>query len=1171
MDSVITRLDPAQVQFKLSPTYALYMAARYRASTHFRPECSPNERAVLLTGVVDQVARLIQRAVEERCTMPPPNSAPMAQHRVHCLSFWLANASELLHFLKNDRHLSAYTLDAQDMLGESVQMCFGGLASCLQADLDAALPPFIRNPTDVNDVDGAIADVVNVLAGSMTLLRRCRVNAALTIQLFSQLFHFLNMWLFNATIKSAMKGSTQHNMCHSLWGSCLKRRLSKVVKWAEKQGLELAADCHLSLIIQAAHLLQTHKSQENAVDLVQTCFKLNSLQLRAMLEKYRVDTESGEPPLSPAFIEQVCTMAESREAASPEQDVRLQEDPNLQLPFLLPEDGYTCEVIQGVPQGLTEFLAPLTNAGLCRLTLQPTSIGLWTIYMADQDIHIRNNSFAREAQNNNEESIYNQPPPHPQPIQQQQQQAGPQARTIREPPQGQPVRPMQQPEICTLYLKKLNKSMGLSIIAARGYGQEQLGIYVKSIVPGGAADQDGRLQAGDHLLKVDGNSLSGISQDMAAQLMMRTGDVVRLDVAKQGAILHGLANLLQQSPMTQSDPNNSRESIRRLSDRDAPSRVDYPNSAHTLPNMSIHQQQHAQIGQRIHESKSVPQLNYAQGGQPLSAHAYSSQQQQAYPQPLGHDGARAASVSSLSNHYEQHPIPNQSVGQQQLIGANSPSMGPPLGPVRSGMVNAPPVVGPKPPPGVHQQPRRSGDYDLGESVYQNISIYQHKTQHQNTHGPQQQFMSHQRHGPQQSQQQQQPMGQYGPQGQYGPSKGPQIYPHGMQIPGKPAQPAATMHPSAIYGQYQPQPHAGQQNAPLKPQHGNYADQMGQNPPYENHLMPIPPSQYTPAQVAQMPTPQHSQQRTPNGLVPPHYQNHIPPNPRVHSPSRQSTKASQWQETSIMDTVRQTSQDSSLRHATSESSVRHSSTSQSPNQMRAEAKVDEIREEVNRRQFREKQQLERPETLVSSSSSSSRSGHEQQQTSTRKVEIRDRFESIAQVMPLAPNGILGKTAREEKERRERERLEEILRGIDMEIDELEALPSRDEKQEDRLRCLRLEREFRRRADEGDEDDDEEDTRRNDVERIVQIQENIDKARQQHLQQQTHQQQQQVEREKQQQQRERERAKEIKERETQQKQLEVSSLEENSFVCITYATTVYTTQMNRQNVSIRCTST
>lgn len=72
------------------------------------------------------------------------------------------------------------------------------------------------------------------------------------------------------------------------------------------------------------------------------------------------------------------------------------------------------------------------------------------------------------------------------------------------------------------------------------------------MVPGGAADADGRLQAGDQLLKVDGQSLIGITQERAADYLVRTGPIVTLEVAKQGAIYHGLATLLQQpSPVIQ--------------------------------------------------------------------------------------------------------------------------------------------------------------------------------------------------------------------------------------------------------------------------------------------------------------------------------------------------------------------------------------------------------------------------------------------------------------------------------------------------------------------------------------------------------------------------------------------------------------------------------------------
>jgi hypothetical protein len=41
----------------------------------------------------------------------------------------------------------------------------------------------------------------------------------------------------------------------------------------------------------------------------------------------------------------------------------------------------SCEVVRGIPAGLAEFVAPLQHMGLCRLSVQPTSNGLWTVYM----------------------------------------------------------------------------------------------------------------------------------------------------------------------------------------------------------------------------------------------------------------------------------------------------------------------------------------------------------------------------------------------------------------------------------------------------------------------------------------------------------------------------------------------------------------------------------------------------------------------------------------------------------------------------------------------------------------------------------------------------------------------------------------------------------------------
>lgn len=150
-----------------------------------------------------------------------------------------------------------------------------------------------------------LGDVLSVLSSAMSLLRRCRVNAALTIQLFSQLFHFVNMWLFNRLVTEP-----HLRLCTRGWGHRLKRRLGRIEIWAEKQGLELAADCHLSRIIQAAHLLEAPKgSPDDILSISSTCFKLNSLQLRALLQNYI--PSAGEPHIQPELINRVVSVAQN--------------------------------------------------------------------------------------------------------------------------------------------------------------------------------------------------------------------------------------------------------------------------------------------------------------------------------------------------------------------------------------------------------------------------------------------------------------------------------------------------------------------------------------------------------------------------------------------------------------------------------------------------------------------------------------------------------------------------------------------------------------------------------------------------------------------------------------------------------------------------------------------
>jgi afadin len=121
--------------------------SRYRASTHYRPDLTPTERAQRLSVLLEQVAAQIQQVVVDR-----PGEA-------ESLTFWMANASELLHFLKADRHISAFTLDAQDILAETVHASFNNMISLVESELSASMPSFWLDSDDNENASAAVSQI----------------------------------------------------------------------------------------------------------------------------------------------------------------------------------------------------------------------------------------------------------------------------------------------------------------------------------------------------------------------------------------------------------------------------------------------------------------------------------------------------------------------------------------------------------------------------------------------------------------------------------------------------------------------------------------------------------------------------------------------------------------------------------------------------------------------------------------------------------------------------------------------------------------------------------------------------------------------------------------------------------------------------------------------------
>ncbi|XP_054277487.1 multiple PDZ domain protein-like isoform X4 [Macrosteles quadrilineatus] len=69
--------------------------------------------------------------------------------------------------------------------------------------------------------------------------------------------------------------------------------------------------------------------------------------------------------------------------------------------------------------------------------------------------------------------------------------------------------------------------LGFGIIGGRSTG-----VVVKTILPGGVADRDGRLQSGDHILQIGEVNLRGMGSEQVAAVLRQSGSHVRLVVAR---------------------------------------------------------------------------------------------------------------------------------------------------------------------------------------------------------------------------------------------------------------------------------------------------------------------------------------------------------------------------------------------------------------------------------------------------------------------------------------------------------------------------------------------------------------------------------------------------------------------------------------------------------------
>ncbi|CAB1324626.1 unnamed protein product [Coregonus sp. 'balchen'] len=84
--------------------------------------------------------------------------------------------------------------------------------------------------------------------------------------------------------------------------------------------------------------------------------------------------------------------------------------------------------------------------------------------------------------------------------------------------------------------KKEGQSLGISIIGYNAFTSEDaLGVFVKNVVPGSAAEQSGNIRIHDRIIAMDGVSLQGFTNQEVLDVMKQTGQTVHLTLARKMA------------------------------------------------------------------------------------------------------------------------------------------------------------------------------------------------------------------------------------------------------------------------------------------------------------------------------------------------------------------------------------------------------------------------------------------------------------------------------------------------------------------------------------------------------------------------------------------------------------------------------------------------------------
>lgn len=277
------------------------------------------------------VSQLLTKAVKRIDTVVKSNSQD-----IHTLSFWIANLSQLLYYLKKDVGLVVVTAEYQLEISELISETYTLLVQDSERRMNRILEPamiefeqisievidfaddwqrfFRRNrhshgsinnrksihgdmlspPSPQQHIQSSLSpqSLTSLLTSILYVLQSYDVHPVIVIQAMAQLFHFLSCEIFNRIL------CNKKYLCRSK-ALQIRMNLTQIEEWVRDQQLPSTLSAYFNPVIQLVQLLQCVSQLQDLMDFINTTKSfelLNPMQIKRLVLNYRYEVSETKLP-----------------------------------------------------------------------------------------------------------------------------------------------------------------------------------------------------------------------------------------------------------------------------------------------------------------------------------------------------------------------------------------------------------------------------------------------------------------------------------------------------------------------------------------------------------------------------------------------------------------------------------------------------------------------------------------------------------------------------------------------------------------------------------------------------------------------------------------------------------------------------------------------------------